>query len=485
MDDPISALNTIRQNIERFNANVDRIQPLPQNAARQARLEHLEGLINNQLLFTRADTQGNVDARPIKQLVLEQAMLESEAERDRQEYARRVQEAISELGDALSPIFSQRTRLPATALPTGHALIQVGSAIPTPTRTSPSNQDNHHGSDRSESRGRGEGLGLGDDDDDTTENRGSGADLHDTSNTHHQPRATNDQASSPNTRHLRRPGLRKRTSTVAITTRQAKRPRRAARPTTRALPAPRTIRRRTKGQKEKPYQWVAPRSYHDLNPKVANPKPGDIFSCWWPGRTRKGFVPAMVIPWGEFQRFGYTETLEETELNMCIPKCYAGAREDDVTQRPWAEGYEDGGPLAHKRKFPVLFFSRMKFPIGCRGAWVPLHNLKEYDENCPHTVGQEIVAEYLRFKARCERESAEVAARMARRRASRPPGHSATGHVREGIEDDHSRETSPVVYDSEEDESFDSDLPGELVQSHSMDEVAWESGSEADDSFSC
>jgi hypothetical protein len=79
MGDPDAVASTIRQHYERWMVVTNRTQPRGTDA-RQARLERLEDLITNQLKFTRADTQGNVNAKPIKLLILEQAKLEQEIE---------------------------------------------------------------------------------------------------------------------------------------------------------------------------------------------------------------------------------------------------------------------------------------------------------------------------------------------------------------------------------------------------------------------
>ena len=97
MDDPNAVASTIRQHYERWMAVANRTQPR-ETDARQARLERLEDL------FTRADTQGNANAKPIKLLILEQAKLEQEIEEEKEAHAKELQAANEQLLSALHGI---------------------------------------------------------------------------------------------------------------------------------------------------------------------------------------------------------------------------------------------------------------------------------------------------------------------------------------------------------------------------------------------
>jgi hypothetical protein len=84
-------------------AVANRTQPR-ETDARQARLERLEDLVTNQLKFTRADTQGNANAKPIKLLILEQAKLEQEIEEEIEAHAKELQAVNEQLLSALHGI---------------------------------------------------------------------------------------------------------------------------------------------------------------------------------------------------------------------------------------------------------------------------------------------------------------------------------------------------------------------------------------------
>lgn len=62
-------------------------------------------MITNQLKFTRADTQGNVNAKPIKLLIFEQAKLEQEIEAEKEAHVKEPQAANEQLLSALHVIY--------------------------------------------------------------------------------------------------------------------------------------------------------------------------------------------------------------------------------------------------------------------------------------------------------------------------------------------------------------------------------------------
>ncbi|KAF4442663.1 hypothetical protein FALBO_17286 [Fusarium albosuccineum] len=580
MNDPVADANAIRQNYERWVAAVNRIQS-PHDNARKQRLEHLERQIEDQIKFTRADTQGGINTQPTKLLVLEQAKLEREIESDREAYAEQLREANNQLADSLTGILP-RLATPASSIsPTGSSHAQAAS-IPTPTRTSPSDESNHSSDHAGGHMQLGDGLCLGDDNDPIQhEEPGIARDM----TLIQQHETAYDQAPLSNTDQTNHPHTRRRSSTASMTasaSHQAKRIRRDEGPVSltsdrsiefddvfkdgradvkykivqyprsrdnwyileckecpkhfrsgdvlrgamthlrskdhrnylletihlavekfgtlvlncnreladknnavceqeypriQVPPASKANTNRPKRQRKKSYRWEAPTTYSQLRPDVVNPQPGDIFACWWPRRTQGVFYPVMILPWGCFERFRFARSLQHTGLHTTIPDCYEGAQRDDVSPRPWAAGYEDNGPLAHKRKFPVLFFGKINFPKKCEVGWVPLYDLKKFDENCPYTDCKDLVEEYLECKASHEKEEAERAEKLASRitGSGTPPTNFGISYAQQGIESQ-SHELSPVAatgpvviqIDSDSDEEFDSDVPGENDESQSF-----------------
>ncbi|KAM0350170.1 hypothetical protein ACHAPU_003335 [Fusarium lateritium] len=168
-------------------------------------------------------------------------------------------------------------------------------------------------------------------------------------------------------------------------------------PNSQGPPPTRTHSRKKKkrGRPKAPvYSWKTPTSFADIHPSVMSPEPGDIVSVWV--EKGKHFEPAMIIPWGRFDRLKYTRILAEVGLDQKIPKCYDGAQSDDTSPRPWAPGYEDGGDVAHRRMLPAIYFRETKdFPCECQSSWLALNKMKTFDKHCPYTIHKGAVLEYI------------------------------------------------------------------------------------------
>ncbi|KAM0553400.1 hypothetical protein ACHAPJ_007414 [Fusarium lateritium] len=473
MDDLIDQANLIRQNYETVLAVANQITS-PENIARQERLKHLQRLISNELKFSREDTLGNVDARPITRYILEKVNLWNEIERDRKDFAQQLQDAKDRLASTSQGIRSP-VALASSTPALRHEHGQTGSIL-TPTRSSPSRECNPGPLSSADQAPRSRSSLVSRDDNRANNEFNPEVDT----NSHHQPplsMGSEDPTSSTAQVLGSRP--RRTVSTVSpVEDRPAKRSRRsqgstetvertsmtsnARAPTgdnnlatidsgtqpTQASSAPHMKRRRTRKRKAKAYQWKAPASYDDLDPRVLALNPGDIVAVRW-GKPNI-FQPAMVLPWGLFKEFNWTTTLEKVRLNLQIPKCYDGAQRTDFAPRPWASGFEDNGPLAHKRFLPVLFFRKLEdFPVMCKSSWVQLNKLKVFDEKCPYTINKGSVKEYLA----CHTED-------VKKRAARLAAENL----------------------SEEDEEFDSDLPGENEhdQSQNAETITGTSSSQVD-----
>ncbi|KAL6355355.1 hypothetical protein LRP88_10943 [Fusarium phalaenopsidis] len=473
MDDPDAVASIIRQHDERWMAVANRTQPRDTDA-RQARLQRLEYLIANQLKFTRADTQGNINAKEL-------------------------QAANEQLLSALHGIYPLPTPRTST-LPT--ALDRIQAETPT-SEASPLNP-NTRGADRDTSQVQHGSTVLSNDghsapnlelDPQISQTHGREPAIHRSprprpqqpshSSTHKRPSNTSTaQISHPKRSRLEEqpasltPGrsiefrevfqngmdavkykivqfrydtghwyileckdcdkiftadfplseaqlhlsinhLAQASTSLEITIQRfgtrvlhctaelaqsnnsaCKRvlgvvdsagPRRTSQP----IRTPSRGRLKKKA-KTKPYQWEAPKRYSELKPEVLNPQLGDIFACW---QKPKGFYPVMIVPWGRFERFDFVHALQHTGLDEEIPNCYAQAQKTDTRPRLWPEGYENHGLRAHKRMYPVLFFNKVNFPRRCSVGWVPLHDFKVFDENCPQTLRKELVKDYLEYQA--------------------------------------------------------------------------------------
>lgn len=108
---------------------------------------------------------------------------------------------------------------------------------------------------------------------------------------------------------------------------------------------------------------------------------GELCEVWYEPETI--YYAAVVLPVGDFSPVGMIGTLSiNTELTNNIPGCYKTLDNQIVG---WADGYEDGGPLATEREYPVLYLEdRIEVPL--EGAlenpkveaygWVPVGDLE-------------------------------------------------------------------------------------------------------------
>jgi hypothetical protein len=518
MDDLIAMASIVQQPHARWLDVISRINS-PENVARQQRLKQLDVEIENILKFSRADTQGHVDAGPIKALVREQSRLEEEVERDTKLYEQELQEARAEM-NAASLIGSQSTvqdRLRNLDIPTPSRSSANESQRSSHHRDDPGQEESLRNTEENDNEADYENDGVEDDDrspqyDTFGENQSEEIPNALPTANNRPTRSIAQRDPSPETGKSKRPAKRarhggaiiaqgrqiefdavfqngtpsqlyrivqspfnavywyilecRRCSTSFISedafqkailhlqTRHlynapmsvlsilqelgtvvlncnaelAKRNNalidasphsQASNTESVASPVPEdhgdenleeessqaqtttsthSRKKKKRGRPRRPkasvFHWKPPTSFADLDPRIVNLKPGDIVCVWF--EKHKHFEPAMIIPWGRFDRFDYDHTLAAVKLNENIPKCYDDAQSDDMAPRPWAPGYGNIGDLAHRRMLPGLYFRKWEdFPVQCQSSWLALNKLKMFDEMCPHTINKEAVLEYL------------------------------------------------------------------------------------------
>lgn len=115
-------------------------------------------------------------------------------------------------------------------------------------------------------------------------------------------------------------------------------------------------------------------------PKEAAPEECQFYEGYW-GPTKKWYMLIVlpIRPDGSLREVGLREKLQETDLMGNIPKCY---RVDRVSLqiKGWQPAYEDGGPKAAKREYPVMFFDGYtKHSVG----WLGAHKLRPVDLDNP------------------------------------------------------------------------------------------------------
>lgn len=84
---------------------------------------------------------------------------------------------------------------------------------------------------------------------------------------------------------------------------------------------------------------------------ITNPVAGELYL----GRWRSRWHAAIMLPIGSLETVGICGSIYDTRLiKRHIPMCYA--RDSARTILGYAKGFEDGGPDAKNRRFPVMYF---------------------------------------------------------------------------------------------------------------------------------
>lgn len=90
---------------------------------------------------------------------------------------------------------------------------------------------------------------------------------------------------------------------------------------------------------------------------VLRPTPGELYLGWWAQEKKKYAV--LLLPWlsADLRDAGLPgKTLESEGLtSIGVPPCF---RVEHGRITGWSPGYEDGGHLEARRKFPVMYFDR-------------------------------------------------------------------------------------------------------------------------------
>lgn len=381
MDDLIKMARIVQHSHRRW---LDVITPItsPENVARQQRLEQLDVEIKDILKIPKVNTQGHIDAKPIKALVKEQSRLEEEVERDTKLYKQQLIQASTEIKGLLIGVQSNLRSVTILEATRRCAVRDMRASVTHPEKESDGN------------------AGENDNDDGDENDR--------VQDDHHSPQYTFDVNQREEIPQAKRNSAFVPSNTPAITSpepdhsdEQSKEPLQ-----TPDLTSMRSGKKRKRAITKVPAcQWKPPNSFVKLDPRIINLKPDEIVSVW----CKNHFEPAMILPWGRSELFDYDHTLYAVKLNKKIPSCYDSSQSDDMTPRPWAPGYENEGDLAHRRKIPGLYFGKEEdFPVGCKSDWISLNKLKMFDEACSHTINKEAVLEWIGFCAKpCPQEQDE------------------------------------------------------------------------------
>ncbi|KAM6516657.1 hypothetical protein FALCPG4_014835 [Fusarium falciforme] len=101
---------------------------------------------------------------------------------------------------------------------------------------------------------------------------------------------------------------------------------------------------------------------------VLKPIPNEVYVAYW--SMSKSWFAVLIVPFEDIEKFGLSES---------IPACYD--YNEHTGQVDWKRGYEDGGPLAVYREFPVIFFEETRdFDKGTLG-WVAAKDIRDFNDN--------------------------------------------------------------------------------------------------------
>ncbi|KAH6957846.1 hypothetical protein BKA56DRAFT_601507 [Ilyonectria sp. MPI-CAGE-AT-0026] len=125
--------------------------------------------------------------------------------------------------------------------------------------------------------------------------------------------------------------------------------------------------------------------------RVFTPVVGGIYAARYP--KVRHIYPVLILPW---------ESLELSKWKAVLlrrtPSCYLFDMEVDPYPRGWAEGYENGGPLASERHYPTIYFDGRQFPEESFVGWVRVSRFTPFDPDDLNIVNRSKVAEFLQSK---------------------------------------------------------------------------------------
>src|SRR5262249_18284492 len=110
---------------------------------------------------------------------------------------------------------------------------------------------------------------------------------------------------------------------------------------------------------------------------IINPVVGRIYRALW--KTTGAWYAVLLLPTGSFEPVGMTGEIADTDLVTYIPTCFRSNKRAKKILG-WSTGFEDGGPLVSKRRFPVMYFAAdhyvpsnegiPEFPEGSTFGWL-------------------------------------------------------------------------------------------------------------------
>lgn len=104
--------------------------------------------------------------------------------------------------------------------------------------------------------------------------------------------------------------------------------------------------------------------------------PGKVYIIYW--TESKQWFAGVLLPLQDLESIGINDSMEKIGLLKSLPDCYQ--YDSSAKSFSWTKGYEDGGPMSSEQHFAFAFFEGVKFPEESHLAWIPIHDIKEWDE---------------------------------------------------------------------------------------------------------
>ncbi|KAF5966015.1 hypothetical protein FCOIX_12690 [Fusarium coicis] len=110
--------------------------------------------------------------------------------------------------------------------------------------------------------------------------------------------------------------------------------------------------------------------------EALRPKPGEVYYAYHEQSQRR--LAAVVLPLTDPGSIGILGTMETLGFSKNVPNCVV--YNVNSGRLEWRDGYGDGEPSSHARKYPVIYFTGRKFPENEAAGWVLAEELRVLDE---------------------------------------------------------------------------------------------------------
>ncbi|KAF4497720.1 hypothetical protein FAGAP_6116 [Fusarium agapanthi] len=106
------------------------------------------------------------------------------------------------------------------------------------------------------------------------------------------------------------------------------------------------------------------------------PKPGEVYCAYHKQSQRS--LAAVILPLTDPGSIGILGTMETLGFSRNVPNCVAFNMNSGRLE--WRDGYGDGEPSSHARKYPVIYFTGRRFPENEAAGWVSAGDLRVLDK---------------------------------------------------------------------------------------------------------